>query len=36
MTTAEGLPVTFMGICVDGEKMEKAEPVKGQSVKRCP
>jgi murein DD-endopeptidase MepM/ murein hydrolase activator NlpD len=36
MATAEGLPVTFTGICVDGKKMEKAEPVKGQSVKRCP
>jgi hypothetical protein len=33
---AEGLPVTFTGICVDGKKMEKAEPVKGQTVKRCP
>jgi len=36
ITTAEGLPVTFTGICVDGKKMEKAEPVKGQSIKRCP
>jgi hypothetical protein len=34
--SAEGLPVTFTGLCVDGKKMEKAEPVKGQSIKRCP
>lgn len=34
--TAEGLPVTFTGLCVDGKKVEKAEPKKGQSIKRCP
>ncbi len=33
---AEGLPVLFTGLCVDGKKMEKAEPRKGQSIKRCP
>jgi hypothetical protein len=36
ITKAEGLPVMFTAICVDGKKMEKAEPVKGQTVKRCP
>jgi hypothetical protein len=36
ITSAEGLPVTFTGLCVDGKKMEKAEPKKGQSIKRCP
>jgi murein DD-endopeptidase MepM/ murein hydrolase activator NlpD len=36
ITTAEGLPASFTGICVNGKKMEKAEPVKGQSIKRCP
>lgn len=34
--TAEGLPASFVGVCVDGKKMEKAEPVKGQTIKRCP
>jgi murein DD-endopeptidase MepM/ murein hydrolase activator NlpD len=34
--TAEGLPASFTGICVNGKKMEKAEPVKGQTIKRCP
>ncbi|HET6462716.1 MAG TPA: M23 family metallopeptidase, partial [Candidatus Krumholzibacteria bacterium] len=34
--SAEGLPVVFTGLCVDGKKVDKAEPKKGQSVKRCP
>ena len=36
LTAAEGLPAMFTGLCVDGKKVEKAEPVKGQSIKRCP
>lgn len=36
ITSAEGLPVTFTGLCVDGKKVEKVEPKKGQSIKRCP
>lgn len=36
MTGSEGLPAMFVGVCVDGKKVEKAEFVRGQSVKRCP
>jgi len=36
MKTAEGLPVVFTALCVDGTKVEKAEPKKGQRIKRCP
>jgi murein DD-endopeptidase MepM/ murein hydrolase activator NlpD len=34
--SAEGLPAMFVGACVDGKKVEKAEPVRGQRIKRCP
>ena len=36
LETAEGLPITFRGICVDGKKVETAQPVRRQSIKRCP
>jgi len=36
ITTAEGLPAVFVGACVDGKKVAKAEPVRGQTIKRCP
>jgi hypothetical protein len=36
MKAAEGLPATFTGMCVDGKKVEKAQPVRGQTIKRCP
>lgn len=36
MMTAEGLPAMFAGTCVDGKKVEKAQPAKGQQIKRCP
>lgn len=34
--TAEGLPAIFAGLCVDGKKVEKSQPVRGQLIKRCP
>jgi murein DD-endopeptidase MepM/ murein hydrolase activator NlpD len=36
ITKAEGLPAAFVGLCVDGKKVEKAQPVRGQRIKRCP
>lgn len=33
---AEGLPVFFTGLCVDGKKQDRAEPVRGQRIKPCP
>jgi hypothetical protein len=36
MKTAEGLPSMFVDACVDGKKAERAQPVRGQRVKRCP
>lgn len=35
-TTAEGLPAAFVHICVNGKSVDKAEPVKGEVIKRCP
>jgi hypothetical protein len=34
--SAEGLPAVFVGLCVDGKPVPKAEPVRGQKIKRCP
>ena len=36
ITKAEGLPAMFVGSCVDEKKVEKAQPVRGQRIKRCP
>jgi hypothetical protein len=36
INAAEGLPVFFTGLCVDGVKQERAEPKRGQSIKPCP
>jgi hypothetical protein len=35
LMTAEGLPAIFTGACVDDKKVEKAQPVRGQRIKRC-
>jgi hypothetical protein len=36
MGTAEGLPAAFTGLCVDGKPVDRSEPTRGQSIKRCP
>ena len=36
ISTAEGLPASFTGLCVDGVKQERAEPLRGQKIKPCP
>jgi hypothetical protein len=36
LMTAEGLPAMFAGACVNGKSAEKAQPVRGQLIKRCP
>jgi len=35
ITTAEGLPAAFTGVCVDGKPVDTAEPTRGQTIKRC-
>ncbi len=35
ITTAEGLPARFVRLCVDGVKVDGAEPVRGQRIASC-
>jgi len=35
ITTAEGLPARFVHLCVDGVKVDGAEPVRGQTIQPC-
>jgi hypothetical protein len=35
ITVAEGLPARFVHLCVDGVKVEGAEPVRGQTIQPC-
>jgi len=36
LKTAEGLPAAFTALCVDGKRVDRAELVKGQLIRRCP
>ena len=36
IATAEGLPASFVDVCIDGTKQAKVEPRKGQRIKTCP